>query len=71
MEMQYIVIEIQTDANNTVATIVTQHHTLYKAESKFHQILSVSAVSQVPLHGAVMFGNNGEYFASKTYSHDK
>lgn len=65
----YLVIEIQTDANDTVSTLVTQHTTLNEAESKYHTVLAAAAISSVPYHAAVLMQNFGNVLMSHYYSH--
>lgn len=40
-----------------------------EAQAKYHQLLSVAAVSSVPYHGAVCFDDDGLSFEIKTYEH--
>lgn len=63
----FIVIEIQT--NDTVATIVNAYADRAQAESKYHQILTAAAVSNVPKHGAVMLTDEGERLKNECYLH--
>lgn len=63
----YIVIEIQT--SDTVATIVNSYDNRPQAESKYHQILTAAAVSNVPKHGAIMLTDEGERLKNECYIH--
>ncbi len=65
----YLVIEIQTAADGTVATIVTQHPSRNEAESKYYLVLSAAAISNIPLHAALLCYSNGNYLMSKSYEH--
>ena len=65
----YIVIEIQTNADGTVGTIVTQWYDLQQAESKFHSILAYAAASELPVHSAVIISNEGLLLRNESYTH--
>ena len=67
--MKYIVIELQTAQDGTVANIVTSHDTRNAAESKYHQVLSAAAISQVSKHAAVLMGSDGGFIAAECYEH--
>ena len=67
--MVYIVIEIQSN-NETAATIVNSYTDKNEAESKFHQILSAAATSNVPTHSAVLFTDRGKSLKDETYLHN-
>ena len=64
----YIVIEIQT--SNTVATLVSSYEDRNQAESKYHQILTAAALSNVPKHSAVLMNDEGRTIKSETYIHE-
>lgn len=64
----YIVIEIQT--STTVATIVNSYDNINQAESKYHQILTAAAISDVPKHGAVLLNDEGQRINSECYIHE-
>ena len=63
----FIVMEIQT--SDTVATIVNNYEDRPQAESRYHQILSAAAISEVPKHGAVMLTDEGERLKNECYIH--
>lgn len=65
----YIVIELQTNADNAVANLVYQYASRDEAESKFHSILASAAVSSLPVHAAVMLTNAGTMVKSEYYRH--
>ena len=46
--MTYIVLEIQTNSDGTVGTIIDTFTSRNLAEQKYHLILSAAAVSQLP-----------------------
>ena len=63
----YIVIEIQK--NEQAATLVNTYEDRNLAEQKYHQILSAAAVSNVPIHSAVMLMDDGYQVKKETYYH--
>lgn len=65
----YLVIELQTNADGTVANLVYQYASRDEAESKFHSILASAAVSSLPVHAAVMLTNAGTMVKSEFYRH--
>lgn len=71
MPRKYIVIELQTAADGTVANIVTAYDTQLQAESAYHSILAAAAVSSVPSHAAVMLGSDGDYMDAHCYEHSE
>ena len=64
----FIVTEIQT-VNDQTLTITNQFATLNEADNKYHTILAAAAVSNVEIHGAIMFTNCGNYIKSEYYRH--
>jgi hypothetical protein len=66
----YIVIELQTDANGHVANIVTAYDNYPQAQQKFYTICAAAAVSDVPVHSAVILDNTGRRLASESFNHD-
>ena len=64
----FYVIEIQT-MENTGAVIPFTFTDRGQAESKYHNLLSVAAVSQVPYHGAMLFNQDGFVLKSEVYNH--
>lgn len=67
--MKYIVIELQTASDGTVANLVYQFDTRNEAESKYHYILSYAAVTQLPVYAAMILTNTGETIASAYYTY--
>lgn len=65
----YIVIEIQTNANGTVGTLVDTYQSLQQAESKYHSVLSYAATSALPVHSAVILTSDGLLLKNESYSH--
>ena len=65
----FIVIELQGNGE-TVANIVTTHATQAEAESKYHLVLSAAAISNVPVHAAVMLSEEGFPMLHQCYKHE-
>lgn len=67
--MKYIIVEIQTTADGTVAQLVQQADTREQAESVYHMILSYAAISTLPLHACTMLTNDGFQLLHQAYTH--
>ena len=65
----YIVIELQKNAEGVVSNLVTSHNTLAEAESKYHFILAAAAVSEIPVHSAIIVSEEGFAVQNKCYKH--
>ena len=65
----YIVIELQKAADGNVANIVTSYNSLAEAESKYHSILASAAISELPIHSAVIVSEEGFAVESKCFKH--
>lgn len=63
----YLVLELQS--GDTLSSIATTHSTLAEAEQKYHQILSFAAVSEVPIHSAVLMDSSGYMLKRENYVH--
>lgn len=57
--MKYLILELQTNADGTVGTIITQKDTLNEAQSTYYSILAAAALSALPVHAAVLMTNEG------------
>jgi len=57
--MKYLILEIQTAADGTVATLINQKDDLNEAMSTYYTILAAAAISALPLHSAVLMTNEG------------
>ena len=74
--MNYIVMEIQTMDNGTIATLVTTKNshneplTENEAESTYHSILAAAALSNLPCHAAVMMTGEGIPLQNRCYKHE-
>lgn len=65
----YIVIELQTNADGVVGSLVYKYDSRDEAESKFRSILAAAAISALPVHAAVMLTNAGTAVKSEFYRH--
>lgn len=65
----FYVIEIQTGTTGAVIPFVFQDRN--QAEAKYHTLLSVAAVSEVPKHGAMLFTDDGFVLKSEVYNHEE
>lgn len=66
----YIVIEMQTNADGSVGIPpVASFEDWHEAEARYHSILSVAAVSSVPVHSAAILTNAGVLVKSESYDH--
>ena len=63
----YIIMEIQN--NGSVSTLVDQFEDKNQAEAKFHTVLAAAAVSDVPVHSAVLMTDDGIWLRSECYKH--
>lgn len=67
--MAYIVLELQTYADGTTGNIIWSYDSILQAESRYHAVLSAAAISQVPIHAAVILDERGEKLANASYDH--
>ena len=66
--MAYLVLEIQSGDN--VATTINDYDNLNQAESKYHQILTSAALSEVPKHSAMILNDDGQLLKVECYNHE-
>ena len=67
--MKYIVVEIQKFADGTIAIPpVSTYDTLLNAMSKYHQVMAVAAVSEVPIHSCVVLTDVGQEIRMDSYN---
>lgn len=71
MDPRYIVIEIQTNSDNTIGTQVTSFVDLPHAENKYHYVLSAASVSKKPIHACVLMDAEGSVQKSEFYRHEE
>ena len=65
----YIVMEIQTNSDGTVGTLVNAYDSREQAESSYHTILAAAALSSRPCHAAVLLTEQGLILANGYYEH--
>ena len=65
--MKYTVVEIQ---NGIVGANVWTYDTQAEAESKYHSVLSVAAVSSVTCHAVTLLSEEGFAVAYECYKHE-
>lgn len=66
----FIVLEMQTNKDGTVGVIPTAYQNENEAKSKYHHILSVASVSEVPIHTAFILTNDGYVVQSECFRHE-
>lgn len=66
----YIVIELQTMGDGSVANLVTQHASEAEAQSKYHSVLAAAALSDLPCHAAVLMTNDGVTLENRYYERE-
>lgn len=69
MDVGYVVIEAQTNADGTVGTLVTAYTDRLQAESAYHSVLASAAISALPRHSATLLTTEGTYVDSRCYDH--
>lgn len=65
----FIVVELQKNAEGVVSNIVTDFATLPEAESKYYTILASAAISNVPVHSAIIVSEEGFPVKHQCYKH--
>ena len=65
----YIILEMQTSKSGTALAPAATRDDWQQAESEFHRLCSLAAVSSVPLHTIVMLDERGERLAAQFYEH--
>lgn len=66
----YIILETQTNTDGSLGTLINQYEDRNAAESKYHQVLSSAAISELPLHCAFMLTDEGYTIKSECYRHN-
>lgn len=69
--MKYIVIEIQKFDTGAVSTPAWAYDNINSAWSKYHSVLSTAALSQLPVHSAVIMNETGFCIENKTFEHEQ
>lgn len=67
---KYLVIEIQKFANGNMSTPTYAYDNLNSAEAKYHQILAAAANSELPVHSAMLFSEEGFPMRHECYKHE-
>lgn len=67
----FVVIELQTNTDGTLGNLVYAYTNRDEAEQKYHLILAAAAVSTLPVHAAVMLGNDGHSLMYQCYRHNE
>jgi len=66
---KYIVLEIQSNSDGTVGTLITSHDDRSSAESKFHSVLASAAISDVMIHSCIIMNDEGFVYDNQSYTH--
>ena len=65
--MQYLVLELQTGTDGSVAHIINKYSTLAEAEQNYFDTMSFVCVSSLPCHGVMLLTNEGEVLKAGFY----
>lgn len=65
----YVLIELQTSGNQTAIPPISTRTTWNEAESEFHRLCSLAAVSSVPIHAVMLVDENGITLRAEHYVH--
>lgn len=69
--MKYVVIEIQKFADGTVAIPpASTYDTFFEAASRYHTILAAAAISELPVHTAMILTDTGAQIRMDTFNHE-
>lgn len=68
-DTKYVVIEIQTNQDGTVGTLVTAYDDSLHAESAYHSVLASAALSSLPRHAATLLTTEGSFIDARCYEH--
>lgn len=66
--MKYLILELQTNTDGTIGTLITQKDTLNEAQSTYYMILASAAISELPVHAAVLMTNEGITLEFKSFT---
>ena len=67
--LMYIVIELQYTAEGQLSNIATAYNTIAEAWNKYYTILAYAAISEIPVHSAVILDRTGRSIAQKSFEH--
>lgn len=65
----YIVVELQTNDSGELGNLVWSFDKKEEAESKYYSVLSAAAMSNVPVHSAVVLDEQGSLINSHVFFH--
>ena len=65
----YFIVEIQGFADGSFSHLVTTAAARNAAEAEYHRILAAAAVSEIPLHSALIFSGDGTPVLHQCYAH--
>lgn len=66
---KYIVLEIQKFADGTIAVPpINTYDSFFEAVSRYHTILATAAISDVPVHSAVVMNEAGQEIRLDSYN---
>lgn len=65
----FLVLEMQTNDNDEIATLSYQYETREAAESKFYSVLSAACVSQLKYHACFIISHVGEVLERQSFYH--
>ena len=68
--MNFVTIEMQKLSDGNIATLTFAFATQPEAESKFYSIMAVAALSDVPIHSALVVDAHGGIVRSGSYTHE-
>lgn len=66
---KYIVLEMQTNVDNTFSSQVQSFDDQTRAENRYHTVLAAASISSKPVHAAVLLENDGMVLESRCYHH--
>ena len=67
---KYLVIELQTNTDGTMGSIVTSFDNRNQAENQYHTVLAAASISTKPIHSAVLMTNEGFCLEYRCYKHE-
>lgn len=68
-DKKYVVVEIQTNANGTVATLSDSFDNKDAAYNKYYTVLAYAAISEIARHSACLMDNTGFTLESNYFDH--
>ena len=69
--IKYVVVEIQTNSDGTIGSLITSFDNKLDAENKYHTILAYAAISELPVHSAAILTNEGRLVKTEMYTHEQ